>query len=285
MIFTQIVVVGAGPAGLSAAIQLKRSGLEVLVVEKALPGGLISNGWNVENFPGMPPLKGEDVAGRLVEAFDEMRIPFVKDEIIDLSKHEGEWILKSISEEYVSSNVIIAAGTVPIIPNIHGLKNLPDTHIHYNVSEMLLTAQRICIIGGGDAAYDQALTLEERGNEVHIVQRSISTALPLLQNEVVRCENIDIHIGIEISGISFCDHGKICLQVKGDDNFTMDFDHILLACGRKPSPLYRPDIKQSGIYFCGDIVNGLFRQAGIAAGDGLRTAMKLLRDIGHAPSN
>ena len=286
MIFTQVTVVGAGPAGLSAAIQLKRSGLQVLVLEKAQPGGLISNGWNVENFPGMPPLRGEQVARRLIEVFDEMRIPFVKDEIIDLSKHEGEWRLKSISEEYVSGNVIIAAGTVPIIPSIGGLKDLPDTHIHYNVSEMKLnTGQCICIVGAGDAAYDQALTLEDNGNEVHIVQRSSSTALPLLQNEVVRREKIDIHMGIEISGISLCAHGKICLRVKGDNNLTMEFDRILLACGRKPSPLYRPDLEQRGIYYCGDIVNGLFRQAGIAAGDGLRTAMKLLRDIGHAPSN
>lgn len=283
-----IAIIGAGPAGISCAVQLKRFGFDPLIIEKEQVGGLLKNANLVENCPGFPEgIKGINLIEKMALQLDKHSIKPLIEEVCAVNYDEYFTILTGESV-YKSKILIVATGTEPKIPEIRIPFELADKN-YYEVSDLYkndLCGKTVAIIGSGDAAFDYALNLSENSQvkKILILNRSANTkCLDLLKNRALGKSNIEYMENYD-PGKIINDSGKTSLFSNSKE--VLKTDYILWAIGRIPClgffSLPMLDIienlkNKNKLFFIGDVKNDLFRQAAIASGDGLKTAMKIYR--------
>jgi len=291
MVVEDVIIIGAGPAGLAAAIQLKRYGINPLIFERHQVGGLLRNANLVENYPGFP----RGITGpRLVKLFasqaSNLNIDMLFEKITDLAYENGVFEALTGQNRYASRVVVIATGTRPLQFTDLPLDGDIAGCICYEVYDLLpVVGKHVAIIGGGDAAFDYALNLGRR-NRVTILNRGNSPkCLPLLAERVKLVPEITCLDNIHVCGLKKdelpgllvdCQTGSGALQFRAD--------YLVVAIGREPQLdflsaefLQRADsLEQQGLlHWIGDVRNGIFRQTSIAVGDGVLAAMKIYRHL------
>lgn len=282
------VIIGAGPSGLAAAIQLKRQGIDCLVLEKSSPGGLLKNANLVENYPGFPNgIRGPELAKLIVLQAEQNDVRIVKAEVTALSFEDDRFVIKTNIDDYFAQIVLIASGTRP--KSVPGLI-IPDDcadRVHYEMHELDdLQNKRVVIIGAGDAAFDYALNLFERDNQVTILNRKDkSVALALLRTRVLQSEKITYQVNSSVKSMSKRVAGGLLLDVsQGDGQTQIETDHLLIAIGREPADYFLTvGLKnqlsrlqaERRLYIVGDLTAGIFRQTSIATGEAVRAAMMI----------
>ncbi len=282
-----VTIVGAGPAGISAAIYLQRAGFEPLVLEKDVPGGLLRRASMVENYPGFPEgIAATGLADLFLEHFQRSGGSVSKASVERLSRRaDGTYAVTTSIGEHRSRAVIVATGTRARTIDIMGLQAAEGHRVFYDLLQLLATTgprERIVVYGGGDAAFDLGLNLDQRGHEVVIVCRSRSRCLPLLRE---RAGQAHIRV-VEGRSITRVVDGEM-LRLELEEKETIETDRLLIACGREPQldvldPLLI-DLLMSGdrtsvagipgLYLAGDVLADGRRQVGIAIGSGLTAAM------------
>lgn len=268
------IIVGAGPAGIAAATQLKRTDFQVLLIEKESPGGMLRNAQAVENYLGFLKISGGELCKKFQKHLQKWKIPLLKEEVLTIKKRRL-FLVQTESKTYTSRTVIVATGTKPKKFPLKKLSTHLSKKIIYELGPLLRlkSKNRIGIVGGGDLAFDYALHLKERIHEPLIFARHKFTCLPLLlkrstERKILRFESVKLK-SVERQGQKLILH-----STKG--NFEVDY--VLVAIGRKPQmPRISPP-HPKGLYWAGDVHNGPFRQAVIAAGDGLKAAMKVVKN-------
>jgi thioredoxin reductase len=281
---TDILIIGAGPAGITAAVQVKRSGWEPLLVEKDRIGGALLNAHRVENYPGVPPdISGSALVKRLENHLKDFNIGVRNLEIRHLSRGSDHFIARYDGGEIRSKAVIVASGCRPRRLGIPGEVELKDGAVFYERRDMPDDLHGdICIIGGGDAAFDYALALSERNRRVTICMRSRRPrCLHRLHKRVLENDTIRILSPVEPKSLTGDERsGGIVVHFRQDGLPSLRCNAVLIAVGRDPADDFVADplreMKTDGLLgFAGDVVNGSFRQVGIAVGDGLRCAMEI----------
>ncbi|PKK81930.1 MAG: hypothetical protein CVT49_16305 [candidate division Zixibacteria bacterium HGW-Zixibacteria-1] len=290
----RIAIIGAGPAGIAAAIQLKRYGLESILFESHRVGGLIHNAWKIENYPGFPDgIPGVELAAAMKQQLDAANVvPHIERvRLLDYDSTKQIFLILTDQNEYEAEFIIAASGTKP--KNIEILESLDERlkkNVYYEIAPILGAKDKtIVIIGAGDIAFDYALNLAEE-NKVVILNRSAnSSALPLLKNLVSKNDHISYYENVDIIGIEETETGLMKLIFTGDGTASpIESDYILAAVGREPQDTYfSPELariseelqRKGRLYMAGDIKNGIFRQVGIAVGDGLLAAMRIYRSL------
>ena len=282
-----VTVIGAGPAGLSAAIYLQRAGFGPLVLERDIPGGLLRRASVVENYPGFP---GGIAAARLADLFLE-QFRDLGGQVMNASADrlsrcdDGTYTIATSAGTHRSEAVIVATGTKARSIDIDGLRAAGSHRVFYDILDLLDAArpgERVTIYGGGDAAFDHGLNLVREGFEVAIVCRSKARSLPLLRERADRA-GIRIVEGWPITRVISGE--RLGLEIEGVG--MIEIDRLLMACGREPQLdiLDPPLIARStdgditmaasvpGLFLAGDVVAEGRRQVGIAVGSGLTAAM------------
>lgn len=289
---TPVIILGAGPAGIAAAVYLKRAGLNPMIMEKQQPGGLLRHAFLVENYPGFPQgISGANLANQFVQHLIKLGLSITKTEVNRLEHRNNAFIIHTPKGDFVSSAVIIASGTKPKKLSIPGAAPLEEKRLFYEPSKIpSRTKKRISVIGGGDIAFDYSLTLLEKGHMVTILSRSEPVCLPLLKRQVQE-KGASIQVGCVVQKIQL-DRKGLLLQCRQQDQRTeRSADYLLIACGREPSLSFLtprlmrhytksrqlPQTSLPGLYFAGDVVRGTYRQTGIAVGDGMYAAMMAQR--------
>jgi thioredoxin reductase len=279
------VIVGAGPAGIAAAVYLKRAGIDPLVFERDEVGGLLRNAHVVENYPGFPEgIRGQELVELLKQQLVRWRIDVRMEEVHRISREGDLFVISSESGEVFARAIVVATGTSPKRMDINGLGDVELSKVFYEVRDVPSTSTGNCIvIGGGDAAFDYALNLAERGFYVDIAFRGEPRCLALLLERVSRSDKITTHAGMEPKSVREEDRQLIVAmdQAGADKELVADFG--LIACGREantsvlPPELAENWTKTSGLYLVGDVRRGDFRQVGIAVGDGILAAMSIVK--------
>lgn len=169
-----LIIIGGGPAGLTAAIYAGRAKLNTLLLENKILGGQVRNSFTIENYPGFKSIQG----GKLADLFQEQAAEFgaVIDEFdliekIDLS--EEEKVIETETFIYKPKAVIIATGAIPRKLPIKGEKNFAGKGIHYCAvcDGAMYEGKNIAVVGGGNAALEEALFLTKFAEKVYLIRR------------------------------------------------------------------------------------------------------------------
>ncbi len=267
------IVIGGGPAGMIASIQMKRAGLSVVLFEKGNLGGLLRNANKVENYLGLPGLSGKKLIEKFKKHFKKHDIKVVGKEVLAIKKAKGGFSIQTKTNSYKTKNVILATGTVPKFADLEGEEKLRGKKLFYEVGDLptMRSRKEVVIIGGGDAAFDYALNLHQQGCTSTIVVEGKPKCLSLLKKRV-KAKKIPVFTNMTPSSVR--QSGKQCEVIcRGK---TIKADYVLVAIGREPRYPHLPARKSVGFYFVGDAHNGRYRHVHIATGDAVRAAMDVI---------
>jgi len=292
-----VIVIGAGPAGVAAAIQLHRCDLDVLVLEARRVGGLLHEANLIENYPGTGgAIRGSALADRLEAQMRAVGAPVHFERVARLERVNTEagdktepfvWDAVTETGRYRAKSVIAASGTVPRRGGLTGVSVSPEaaSRVIDEISPIFQEQERhIGIIGAGDAAFDYALNLAERGNSVVIFNRSEQPpALKLLVRRAEACELIEYRACVKIPEVqATADYLRVTMERNSPRRIEQEcFHYLVSAIGRQPAVEYLPEgweilaasPAETGLYCVGDMVNKQHRQMAIASGAGLEAAM------------
>jgi thioredoxin reductase len=271
------IIVGAGPAGIAAAIQLKRAGLSLLLFEKGEVGGLLRNANLVENYLGFADgISGKELIKIFQKQIEEQEISLQKEEVVDVSKIGTNFIVQTSQDSYESNTVIIATGTRPKTLGIDGEESLHGSKLFYEIADFPKEEKdkKVLVVGGGDIGFDFAIQLKDMGHAPTIITRGEVQCLPLL---ATRARELDIPVFCNTTPEKICKDGEN-IAVQCDTN-NFETDYILIAVGREPRYPRLPMQHHEGLYQIGDVQNKHLRQVHIATGDALRTAMDIISSV------
>jgi thioredoxin reductase len=284
-----VAIVGCGPAGIAAAIQLERSGLEPIVFERQRIGGLLVNAHLVENYPGFPEgIPGPELV-RLMEAhLEKLAVKVLQEKVTRVDRSEGHFVVTTSERTIHSKALVIASGTKP--------RQIPGLNIPEDAGESILyeiypirdvRGRRIAVVGAGDAAFDYALSLE-RNNDVKILNRTEKMkCLELLWRRVRSSERIEYLANTVVETVRWGKGGEVTLGCRTPTGgMEIPVDYVIIAVGREPElgflagPLtgFTDEKSEAGfLSLIGDAKGGRIRQASIAVGDGIKAAMNIQR--------
>jgi thioredoxin reductase len=283
----EITIIGAGPAGIACAIQLKRFGFKPLLFERDMPGGLLRNANKIENYPGFPEgISGQNLCEKLSRHLKMAGVETIREEVINIDFQDEVFLISTKADRYTSPLLVIASGTSPIEFPISSIGN--QDRLLYEIYPIRdIRSKSIAIIGAGDAAFDYSLHLSKNNNKVEIFNRhSRVKCLPVLFEKAANEPGVSYHENHILEEIQPSINSP-CLQLffrNGNKLKEIKTDYIIFAVGRRPELSFvSPSLlekfetlkKQGKLYLAGDVINEQFRQATIAAGDGTRTAMAI----------
>ncbi len=273
-----IAVIGAGPAGIAAAIQLRRSGRNVDVYEPGRIGGTLWNAGWVENYPGFPGgIAGRHLA-RLMEEHLLLYVDSVKDSRIpSIERRNDKFHVDGV--EY--DGVVVATGTIPRKAGFSGEDELASAgKLLYSMSlEHWHGLMDFCIIGGGEASIDMAINLAQAGKNITIVHRSEPRGIRTLMNQAREETAISWKQGNVKS--ARLHEEKVVIALEDEE---LAFDFVLVAVGRErtlPELVgIQTDNLPEGLFIVGDAARGRLGQVSMAVGDGIEAAMAMGRYLG-----
>ena len=286
----KVAIVGAGPAGVAAAIQLRRYGITPLIFEKDEVGGLLRNANLVENYPGFPGgISGLELGRRIAQQLEEAALNVIPKTVIHMDIEGDLFRIETTQQLFYFQYVVVASGTKPRKPSSPVISPGVQPHVYYEVAQLSQEkGKKVVIIGAGDAAFDYALNLS-RENEVAIINRGTAVkCIPLLWDRALAVPRISYYSEVVITRILEAGKGdpldQVCLYSQKGLKFRADF--VIFAIGREPQldfisekvKLHQEELVADGkLYFAGDVKNKIYRQTAISVGDGVLAAMKISR--------
>lgn len=287
----EVAIIGAGPAGLAAAIQLKRYSVPTLLFEAHQVGGLLNNANLVENYPGFPGgISGPTLVSLFHQQAEAIGVQVIPEAVTNLAFHEQQFGLTSTRLTYSTRVVVIASGTRPLgfEPGLIPIE--AQDRVFSEVFPLLgVRDAQIAIVGAGDAAFDYALNLA-RNNSIAIFNRSDQVkSLPLLQQRAAASPQIAYHSQTRLVQVKLMENGQLLLGLESlSSAWEFAADYLIGAFGRRANLDFVSDgvlrrasrlEKQGRLYRIGDVANGLYRQTAIAAGQGLLAAMQIYHSL------
>jgi thioredoxin reductase (NADPH) len=296
----ELVIIGAGVAGLTAASFAGRYGLEVVVVEQLGAGGQIANAERIENFPGFPQgIAGHELGPLLHEQAEAAGAAFVLDQVERLETDGDHRIVRGAGESLRARAVIIAAGSRLRPLPVPGAERLLGKGVSHCAScdGAFFATQEVCVVGGGDSALDEALILATHASRVTVLHRSRSLAAQrALVDRANACGKIEIIpeamveeiLGADaVSGVRWRDLATGAVQTKPARG-------VFVYVGLEPNTAFLRDVvaldaaghietdammqtSLRGVFAAGDIRKNSVAQLAAAAGDGATAAISAFR--------
>lgn len=291
------VIIGAGIAGMTAAIYLKRANKKVVLVEKEIPGGLINKTSAVENYPGFIKIDGPSLVMNVYNQIQELKIPIIYDEVIDVLNNQEKIVYLKNNDSLDTKAIIISTGRIPRTLGIPKEKELLGHGISYCAlcDGTFFKNKDVCVIGGGNSALEESHYLSNICHKVTIVNRSNQLrADTALVDQINTKDNVQILLNSKVEEI----HGKDKLESVTINGNNISCEGLFIYIGLDPNIDYLKnlnlendkgyilvdkDMKTNleGIYACGDSIKKSVYQIITAASEGAIAATsveKYLRD-------
>lgn len=293
-----LIIIGAGPAGITAAIYAKRSGLNVLLLEKKVPGGMLNYVSNVDNFPGEINISGPDLAFKMFEHIRISEVEFKNKGVERVILENGyKKVIVSDDEYYLTKNLIIATGRVP---KKLGLENETEL-LGKGISSCaicdgpLYKDMDVLVVGGGNSALEEAIYLSNICNKVYLVHRrdKFKAEAPLI-NCLEKRNNIECLMESRVTKIN-SSNGVLSSVIINDD-IELKVAAMFTYVGFIPSTNFVSTLnitdengyievdenyesREKGIYAVGDIIKKDIYQIVTSCGEGAVAAISVARSV------
>ncbi|PRT25326.1 thioredoxin-disulfide reductase [Bacillus thuringiensis] len=294
----KVVILGTGPAGLTAAIYLARANMNPLIIEGTQPGGQLTTTTEVENFPGFPDgIMGPDLMDNMRKQAERFGAEFKNGwvERVDVSKRPFKITVTGMGEIEAEA-IIVSTGASAKLLGIPGEKENMGRGVGTcaTCDGFFYRGKKVIVVGGGDSAMEEANFLTKFATEVHIVHRRDELRASKIMQDRAKA-NEKITWGLNKTPIEVIADGKVTgLKVK--DNETgeeeiIETDGIFIAIGHRPNTEFlngqveideagyivvKPGTTETnipGVFACGDVQDHKYRQAITAAGTGCMAAL------------
>ena len=189
------IIIGAGVAGTTSSIYLKRWNFNILLLEKNMPGGIISNTSIIENYPGIKKIDGSTFAMNLYEQIKELDINYKYGNASEITKKNNLFIVNTDLGNYQTKSIIIATGRTPRKLNLENEDKLIGNGISYcaTCDGLLYKDKEVCVVGGGNSALEESLYLSKICKKITIINRSSKLrADEILIEKVKNTANIEV---------------------------------------------------------------------------------------------
>lgn len=288
-----VIVIGAGIGGMTASIYLKRANLNILLLEKSIPGGQINRSSLVENYPGFVKIDGPTLAMNVYEQVTNLNINYQYGDVKEIIKNNSHFIVKTSEKEYNTKSVIIATGRYPKELGLENEKELVGHGISYCAlcDGMFFKGNDVAIVGGGNSALEEALYLSNICTKVYIIhRRDTFKADKLLVDKIINKGNIIIRYNSQIQSLKKSENKLSSITL--DNGEEIKISGLFIYIGNIPDTkcLEKLDIKLeddyiivnnkmmtniNGIFACGDVIKKDTYQLTTAIGEAATAAINV----------
>ena len=285
------LIVGAGPAGMTAAIYLKRAGIDFILMDKSAPGGELLKTSVIENYPGVSEVNGPDLAMKMVNQLKGLDIKPEFAEVLDITKNGNLFTVKTLKDEILCDNVILATGRVPNSLKIDGEDRFIGKGISYCApcDGSFYKDKVVAIVGGGNTAITDAIYMASLAKKVYLIVRGEIKASKILVDRLKDKENV---IVIKPAIVKKIIYDEVIKGVLLDNGTEIHLDGIFLAIGGRPMLSFvssldlemdngylivnnKMESSVKGIYGAGDIIKKDYYQIVTATNDGAIAALTI----------
>ncbi len=297
-----LVIIGSGPAGLSAAIYASRAGLNAVVLEKAgVSGGQVLTTYEVDNYPGLPEINGFDLGMKFKEHADKLGAKFEDASVLAIKAGAETHTVVCEGKEYEAKGVIIATGAHHALLGAPGEAELQGMGVSYcaTCDGAFFRKKDVAVIGGGDVALEDAIFLARICNKVYLVHRRDEfRANMALQKALKEYANVELVLSStveEIKGTEAVEAIRVKNKVSGEEK-DIPVSGVFIAVGIVPdSDAFASDVKcnergyilagEDGrtsverVYAAGDVRAKALRQIVTAVADGANAVTSFQEDI------
>lgn len=281
------IIIGAGIAGLTAAIYLKRAGKNVVIIEKSMPGGQILKTNSIKNYPGFLEIDGFGLIRKVLDQTDNLNIKIIKEEVLEINNLE----VKTNKNTYQTKNIILATGRKPRILGLENEEELIGKGISFCAScdGNLYKNENVAVVGGGNTAFEDAIYLSNICKNVTLIHR----------NNNYRAEEYLIEELKQKANVTFAPNEKVeklntkdgFLESIETNNNTYKIKGLFVAIGQVPSIIKIDSLNQEngyiivnqkmetnikGIYACGDCIKKDVYQLTTAAAEGTIASFSII---------
>jgi len=292
----EVVIIGGGPAGLTAGLYASRARLNSLLIERGLVGGQIANAERVENYPGFPEgISGSELGQLMHQQATQYGLKTVIAEATGIELQKGQKVLKTTEGDFIARAVIIAGGSKRQTLDVPGEEEFTGKGVSYcaTCDAAFFREQPVAVVGGSDAAITEALHLAKFASRITVIHRRRQLrATRILQERAFAEPKIEFRWDSTVEKIEGENSVKrIGLnQVQTGEKSALEVAGVFISIGLKPDTDYlkgilpldnaghiitneKMETEIPGIFAAGDIRQDSARQAITAAGDGATAAI------------
>jgi len=293
-----LIILGAGPAGITAAVYAARKKLDCLVVTQDIGGQAAWSG-DIENYTGYQFISGPDLALKFHEHMRAFSIPVqMPQEVRHVTKAGQLTEIRTDKESYLAKAVIIATGKRPRPLNIVGENEFRNRGVTYcaTCDGPLFKDKKVAIVGGGNSALDAALQMVKISPKVYVINNTLElSADPVMVERLRRHTNVEIWNNTRITNITGDTFVRACTVEKSDSSFSLEVSGVLIEIGLIPNADCVAMVKRNlvgeiivdshnrtnieGIFAAGDVTDVFEKQIIIACGEGAKAALAVSRYI------
>lgn len=296
-----VLIIGAGPAGMTAAIYAARGNLKVGIIEQGAPGGAMVNTSTIENYPGFKKIDGASLSMEMFEQVNDLGVEYFGYSVINIEKNEGLFkvTLEGLEEQLTAKAIIVATGTKNKNLNIPGEEKYRGKGISWCAicDGSFYKNKKVAVIGGGNSALEEALYLADIASKVYVIHRRDEfRGAEILVSKLQTRANVEFvlnTIPLEFLG------KEVLEQIKLQNKITSEIFYLEIAgcfeyVGQQPANQaintleitdehgyvivdknFETSIK--GLYACGDIIAKEIRQIATAVNDGAIAALNIIK--------
>ena len=290
------IVIGSGVSGMTAAIYLKRAGLDVLLLEKSMPGGQITQTGMIENYPGFIG-DGPTLALTMYDQIKVNEINHKFTNVLNIQESDKAFKILTSNEIYNTKKIILATGRTPNHLNLPNESKLIGSGVSYCAicDGPLFKNKVVAVVGSGNSALEEGIYLSSICKKVIFINRSEKFKGSKVYIEKLKTLN-NIEVIYNTSITQLVEENNVLSALKLSNDEILKVDGLFVYIGFTPDTTYLDgiDVKTEnqyvltdengrtnvdGIYACGDVIKKNFYQISTAVGEGAKTALQVAKDL------